>query len=482
VTGSEGLREWIQAVEARGELTRIAGADPASEIGPIVSSVARERNRPALLFERIKGDTTNTRILSNAMGSIWQLAFTLGLECGPTAHPLDLVQAWRQRVGHLRWAEPVRVETAPLFENVLTDSAIAVTAFPTPSWHDRDGGRYIGTGSAVITRDHDTGQVNVGTYRVMVVDDTTVTVWMEAIRDGTRHLQSWFRQGKSCPIAVVVGMDLPMFIAASLRIPPDCPDEYWFAGAIKDEPVALVEGPYTGLPLPATAELVLEGECVEGDLAMEGPFGEWPGYYVSRRAPSQAIRVKTVLYRHEPIILGRPPIRPPSSQALIRNVFRSAVSWNEMERAGLSGLRGVWYHEAGGDGFLRVLSIRQEYEGHGIQAAQLLLHTRNGLQNGKYVIVVDDDVDPTDLGEVMWAVTTRTDPASALHLVNGLATISLDPANRPGQTTMARLIVDACRPFSRRADSPETLDVPSREAIAALQAKWPQLATWYGST
>jgi 4-hydroxy-3-polyprenylbenzoate decarboxylase len=270
-------------------------------------------------------------------------------------------------------------------------------------------------------------------------------------------------------------VDLPIFIASSLRIPTDCPNEYWFAGAIKDAPIPLVKGPHTGLPLPATAELVLEGECVEGDTALEGPFGEWPGYYVSEQAPAQAVRVQSVLHRNAPIILGRPPLRPPSSQALIRNVFRSAVSWNEIERAGVTGIRGVWYHEAGGDGFLRVLALTPQYEGHSLQAANLLLHTNNGLMNGKYAIVVDEDVDPTDLDEVMWAVSTRTDPATALTLVHGLATVPLDPANRPGQTTMTRLIIDACRPFARRANYPEALDATSPESLAALQRKWPQL-------
>ena len=105
-----------------------------------------------------------------------------------------------------------------------------------------------------------------------------------------------------------------VFIAASLRIPTDCPNEYWFAGAIKDSAIPIVKGPTTGLPLPATAELVLEGECTQGDTALEGPFGECPGYYVSKQAPAQAVRVKAVLHRHEPILLGRPPIRPQSDR------------------------------------------------------------------------------------------------------------------------------------------------------------------------
>jgi UbiD family decarboxylase len=475
VAGYHDLRDWIEAIEARGELIRIPGASPSEEIGAIVSAVARERNRPSLLFEQIAGDRTGTRILANLMGSMSQLAYTLGLEGGSAAHLLDIVEGWRRRVGHLQWTAPVEVETAPLFENVKTGAEVAVTQFPTPLWHARDGGRYIGTGSAVITRDHDSGEVNVGTYRVMVVDDSTVTVWIESIRDGIRHLNSWFRQGKPCPIAIVAGVDLPVFIAASLRIPTDCPNEYWFAGAIKDAAIPIVKGPTTGLPLPATAELVLEGECTQGDTALEGPFGEWPGYYVSKQAPAQAVRVKAVLHRHQPILLGRPPIRPPSSQALIRNIFRAAVSWNEIERAGVGGIRGVWYHEAGGDGFLRVLSLSPQYEGHSLQAANLLMSTNNGLMNGKYAIVVDDDVDPTDLNEVMWAVATRTDPSRNMHLLHGLATIPLDPANEPGQRTMPRLIVDACRPFGRRNEFAETLDVPDRETIAALLAKWPQL-------
>jgi 4-hydroxy-3-polyprenylbenzoate decarboxylase len=110
-----------------------------------------------------------------------------------------------------------------------------------------------------------------------------------------------------------------------------------------------------------------------------------------------------------------------------------------------------------------------------VQAAQVLLHCSTGLGNAKYVIVVDDDVDPTDLDQVMWAVVTRSDPSTALTLVAGLPTSPLDPSNAEGQSTMTRLIIDACRPIRSRAAYPAVLETPGTKVIAALKEKWPEL-------
>lgn len=470
-----GLRDWLGAIDAKNELVRVNGVDPNLEIGEIVSAVARERNRPALLFENIKGDASGSRILANALESVTRLGHTLGLTVGPSAGIMEIVQAWRRKATELQWQEPIKVDGSPVLDNVMEGRNIDLSYFPTPKWHPRDGGRYLGTGCAVVTRDRESGQVNLGTYRVMVVDDSTVTVMMESSRDGSRHLASWFRHREASPVAVVLGAELAAYIAASLKIPPECPDEYWFAGAINGRPMATVRGPWSGLPLPASAELVLEGECIEGDELPEGPFGEWTGYYGRPQAPTQAIRLKRVLFRDHAIILGRPPIRPPSSQALIRNIFRSALAWNQLEKAGVSNIRGVWFHEAGGDGLLRIVSLTPQHAGHSVQAAQVLLHCSTGLGNAKYVIVVDDDVDPTNLEQVMWAVVTRSDPSSALTLVAGLPTSPLDPSNAEGQSTMTRVIIDACRPIRSRAAYPAVLELPGAKSIAALKEKWPEL-------
>jgi 4-hydroxy-3-polyprenylbenzoate decarboxylase len=134
-------------------------------------------------------------------------------------------------------------------------------------------------------------------------------------------------------------------------------NEFDVAGAVRGRPLPVIRAPLTGLPVPATAEIIVEGEIRPDEVREEGPFGEWAGYYASGRKPEPIVRVRSVLYRDDPIVLCIPG-KPPNDNTFFRSPLRAALIWNELERAGVPGVVGVWSHEAGGGRMMTVVSIR----------------------------------------------------------------------------------------------------------------------------
>ena len=263
--------------------------------------------------------------------------------------------------------------------------------------------------------------------------------------------QYWTKK-QACPVAVVCGIEPVLFAAASLGLPWGV-SEYDFAGHVAGRPFEVVTGEHTGLPIPAHAEIVLEGEMPPPDVESrpEGPFGEWTGYYASATRPAPVIHVKRVYYRNDPIItvVGDLKIYPLDSYLSL--LFRSAEIWNELEKCGVTDVKGVWQLESGMR-FLQVISLRQRYGGHARQAAHVALGAREGGYLGRFVIVVDDDIDPSNMADVLWAIATRCDPETSIEIMRGCWSSPIDPRIPPerraqGDFTNSRAIIDACRPF-----------------------------------
>ena len=160
---------------------------------------------------------------------------------------------------------------------------------------------------------------------------------------------------------------------------------------------------------------------------MEGPFGEWTGYYASPSRAEPIIKVKAIYFRNDPIILGSPPSKPSPSNIQNR-IQRSIAIEDHLKSCGLPGIKGVWLHEPGGTRYLLAISIKQNYPGHAKQVAMAALGSKNSNYVGRFVIVVDDDIDVTDLNDVMWAASTRCDPKEAISIIDGFWTSPLDPA------------------------------------------------------
>jgi len=365
---------------------------------------------------------------------------------------------------------PVEVAGGALLENVKTGDDIDLFKIPVPRWHEHDGGYYIGTGDMVIMRDPDTGWINASIYRVQVHGRNKVTVQFDhAGRHGAIIAKKYWDRGKPCPLAVVNGQDPALFIAGFEYLPEGA-SEYEFAGAIKGAPIETHPGPVTDLPIPAHAEIILEGELLptSQETLPEGPFGEFTGYYATDTRPCPVMVVSAVHHRHDPILLGSPPMKPPRFHFGLP--FRAAGIWSNLESAGVTDVTGVWQHVAQ---LMTVVALAQRYDGHAKRAA--LVAAANSYM-GRLVVVVDDDVDPSDINDVMWAIATRCEPAEQIDIVRNAWSSALDPRIPPdakarGVTSHSKLIIEACRPFPWIDKFPPTSALSLDEA-RAIEEKW----------
>ncbi|WP_434511731.1 UbiD family decarboxylase [Desulfitobacterium sp. AusDCA] len=464
------LREWMEKVEAMGELQEVNEANWETEIGAITDLYQQKPGSPALLFDKIPGYPEGHRVLSNSCMSLKRVAFSLELPLD--LNPMELVKAWQQKEKNMKPIAPREVTKGPLLENVRVGKDVNLLDFPIPKWHEQDGGRFIGTACLVVMKDPDTGWVNFGAYRVQSDEKDWAILRMSPGRDGIYIRDKYWKQGKPCPVAVVVGQDPLLYMVSGIEVPHGV-SEYDYAGGIRGEAYDVVPGPITGIPLPATAELAFEGEMYEGENAPEGPFGEWTGYYAGGVAPEPVIRIKSILHRNNPIILGSAPAIPPSDTTFYRTPMRSAMIWNQLEGAGVAGVKGVWAHELGGGRLFTVVSIEQLHPGSARQAGLVAANCQANAYCGRITIVVDEDIDVTDLNKVLWAVVTRCDPAQDLEIIRRAWSTRLDPLAYPEDRRQLnnRLVIDACIPFEKRKTFP-AVATTSPELKAQMMKKW----------
>ncbi len=460
------LREFLKRVEAAGELLRMPGVDWNLEMGTLAEIVNQRRSdtgAPAILFEDIPGYPKGFRVLSGATNSMKRLAITMGFPV--PGHSLDAVRSYRDRMQTHEPIPPRVVKHGPVLENVLRDDQVNLLKFPVPFLHELDGGRYIGTDDLVIMRDPEQGWVNGATYRVMVQDEKRVNIWMSPGKHGRQIREKYFSQGKPCPVLISCGHDPLLFLAGGNELRFGL-SEYDYAGGHRGQPFEVVLSELHGLPMPAHAEIVLEGELIDGETAPEGPFGEFTGYYAGGRSDQPVIRVRRIYHRNDPILTMATPMRPPSDFSYSKCVMKAGMIWDEVERAGLSGVKGVWCHEAGGARMLNVIAIKQAYAGHSKQAGMAAATCQSGSYLGRLVVVVDDDIDPTDLFDVMWSMCTRCDPAEDIDIIRKMWSGPLDPRIPRGTSWNSRAVIDACRPFEMLNSFP-----PVARASAALRSK-----------
>jgi len=467
---SKDLREWLEKVRELGDLREINGAHWNLEIGPITELAYKgTTTRPAIIFDEIKDHPKGYRVLVNMVHSLKRLALTLGMPLDIT--PTKFVLKWREMVKSLEPIPPRVVKDGPVLENVQRGDDVDLYKFPTPQWHEYDGGRYIGTANITITRDPDEGWVNFGVYRVVIHDKNTLGFYVSPGKHGRIHREKYFNQKKPCPVAISFGHDPLLFLIGTIEVPFGV-SEYDYAGGLRGEPIEVIEGQVTGLPIPASSEIVIEGESISGEERMEGPFGEWPGYYSSSQRPEPTIRVKAVMHRNNPILCGSPPFPPPTGALYYRGLMRSAMIWEALESAGIPDIRGVRCHELAGHRFMTIVSIKQRYPGHAKQVGMIASQCRPAAYLGRYVIVVDEDIDIFNNDEVLWAIASRSDPQESIDIIRRCWSGPLDPAiplARKGHNS--RAIIEACRPYEWLDKFPKTVE-SSPELREKILKKW----------
>ena len=465
-----GLRDWLDKVDKMGELKTLEGIDWNLEMGAVVDVLYREHPPypPALIFDKIKGHAEGFRALFGHFASPQRIALTLGIT-QDFDHVLEFERVYHEKIKRCVPIPREEVKSGEVHENVQEGDQVDLLKFPAPLLHERDGGRYLGTGHLVITKDPDSNWINVGTYRMMLHDRNTAGIYIGPGKHASIHRQKYFAKGAPVPINVVLGSEPLIWFASCCPVPAGL-SEFDFAGGLAGEALQVVESDITGLPYPADAEIVLEGEMRPGELKDEGPFGEWPGYYASARRPEPFMRVKRVLHRNNPILSGANPARPPHTLTLLRAITRSAHVWEELEKAGVPDVRGVWSHEPGPRQFT-VVAIKQRYPGHAKQAALLAAQCFSGGYQNRFTIVVDDDIDPTRIEDVVWALSTRCDPETDIDILRRCWSSSLDPMIPPGSKALmnSRAVVDACKPYEWMKDFPPVAETSAELRKSVLE-------------
>lgn len=468
------LRDYIKHALELGECKIIEDANWDLEIGAVTDIISKSES-PMILFDKIKDYAPGYRVLTNPFGSYKLVSLVFGLP--PSNKGLDLVKAWRERnKGGFKSISPIQVKTGPVMENVLRGDDVNLFKFPTPRWHEGDGGRYIGTGCIVITRDPDSGWVNLGTYRVQIHDEKTATIQIDDGHDGDIMRKKYWLKGLACPVAVVCGQDPVLTHVGALRLPYGT-SEYDYAGWMRGQPIEVIRGQVTDLPIPATAEIVLEGEIVppEVETRIEGPFGEYPGYYAGHPSPQAAFRVKSILHRDAPILLGNPPSKTWPSYWHTRNIGMAAMIWDAIERR-LPGIKGVWIVDDAAI-TMPVISIEQQFAGHAKAAAMIVMGSSLFC---RFIVVVDDDVDPSNISEVLWAISTRCDPKTGIEILSDIPSNIKDPLVPPDKRELNYFatsvgIIMACKPYNWIKDFPPVIKA-SPDLLKKIENKWPGIS------
>ncbi|MDO8721376.1 MAG: UbiD family decarboxylase [Syntrophales bacterium] len=486
------LREWIELLRSAGELREIkAEVDWNKEMATISRNVTSKEG-PALLFSNIKDykDGVFRTVFSGGLAARRRVALAVGLTKDGTYK--EIVRTMKERL--LKPIKPVIVATGPVKENIVKGKDIDLYKIPVPFLHTLDGGRYIDTACAIVTRDPDTGDINLGTYRGMIADKNHIAKLLATTAHWGNHFAKYRDRGEPMPVAVCYGIDPTLLTCSATPVQhPPGTSEYDFAGGLRGAAVEVVKCETLDLLVPARAEIIVEGliSTDPKDFMMEGPFGEYPGTYGGMASPKPTIEVKCVTYRNNPIYTsnseGSSPGRWCESPYYVVPMD-CALIWNAMESAGVPNVLDVWGNPVtSGPNNVRV-KIKKIYRGHAKQAACAIWGTTLAAYTSKNVIVVDDDIDIHNDEDVEWAFSYRVnaemhdiqffhicigsmlDPSIPLHERNTL---------KYGQGKASRVLIDATVNWELEPEEqyggkrfPPLCTVPDPEDQALVERRW----------
>ncbi|HEV2347214.1 MAG TPA: menaquinone biosynthesis decarboxylase [Actinocrinis sp.] len=420
----EDLRSFLKTLEREGELRRIkAQVDPYLEVGEITDRVQKAHG-PALLFENVKG--SDLPLAMNVFGTQRRLCLALGIksldEIGERIgellkpelpHGLSGFKDALGKVAQLRSVPPKHVKGAPCQQIVLTDDQVDLNALPALHTWPQDGGAFFNLG-LTHTKHPETGQRNLGLYRLQRHDARTIGMHWQIHKDSTNHYAVARRLGERLPVAIAFGCPPVVTYAATAPLPADV-DEYLFAGFIQRERIELVGCKTVPLQVPAQCEVVLEGWLEPGVTRPEGPFGDHTGFYTPIE-PFPALTVTAVTMRKDAmlqsIVVGRPPTEDgPLGKAterfflpLLKMIVPDIVDYDLPETGG--------FHNCA------IVSIDKRYPKH----AQKVMNAIWGahlMSLTKLIVVVDADCDVHDYAQVSWRAFGNVDYARDLLLTEG---------------------------------------------------------------
>ena len=486
------LREFIDRLEAAGRLARIK--EPVSsvlELTEIHTRVLAEGG-PALLFENVikaDGGQSSMPVLTNLFGTVERVAWGMNREPHELRQVGETLAFLRQPEPPGGWREalemfpllktvmsmrPKTIGRAPVHEVVLQGDDIDLSELPIQSCWPGEPAPLI-TWPLVVTKGPGTRReddYNLGIYRLQVIGkNTTLMRWLKH-RGGAQHHQRWGKvKPEPMPVAVVLGAD-PGTILAAVTPVPETVSEYAFAGLLRGAKVELVDCKTVPLKVPAEAEIVLEGHVSLSDYGDEGPYGDHTGYYNSvERFP--VFTISAITRRERPIYLttytGRPPDEPSVLGEALNEVFIPLLAQQFPE------IVDFWLPPEGCSYRIAVVSIRKGYPGHAKRIMMAVWSYLRQFMYTKFVIVVDDDINARNWKDVMWAVSTRVDPARDLTIIENTPIDYLDFAS-PVSGLGSKLGLDATNkwPGETTREWGEKIAMAD-DIVARVTEKWPQL-------
>jgi 4-hydroxy-3-polyprenylbenzoate decarboxylase len=450
----KNLREYIAALEEHGELKRVKKeVDWNLEAGAITRLVC-EKGLPSPLFEKVKG-YPGYRILGAPISTFRKLAIAMGLS--PETSIKELIDIYLQRKNKLTKPVIVDKSQAPCKENIDIGDQVDLLKFPAPMLHDGDGGRYLCTWQINVTKDPDTGRVNWGCYRGMVATKNTITGSVSPAKDIGTHFQKYRAKKTAMPFAIAIGPEPVSGFIAGARVAATI-YEAELAGALRQEPVELVKCETVDLEVPATAEIVIEGEISLTETDWEGPFGEFVGYSATGRGRSPVWKVKAVTYRNNPILTISNTGVPVDEYHLDVGLVRSAELYDKLRSEGVPAAAVNAPPE--GVGFLVIVSVSGRAPNIAERVASCIWGSAQGT-HAPFVMVVNDDVDVFDIWQVIHAMVTRCHPYRNIWKVERASAIPFMTflnAYERQQRLGAKVCFDCTWP----ADWDATVDIPPK--------------------
>ena len=441
----EDTSQFIEELEKAGELKRVkTEVDTNLEIAEILRR-AMYSNGPAILFENVKN--YDMPVLGNAFGSLKRLE--IGLETTDFTEigqrivdltKMDIPSGFLNKIKKLPELSKMS-DSFPKLENsgpvteVFSDSP-SFDKLPILKTWSKDAGKFI-TFGLVATKHPETGIRNLGVYRMQIVDSTHALMHWQKHKRGAHHHELKKEKGEKIEVAIIIGGD-PATVFSGVAPVPEGLDKYLFAGITRKKGIKTVKCKTVDLEVPANAEIVLEGYVDPSDTRDEGPFGDHTGYYTPKE-PFPTFTLTGVMQRKKPIylttVVGKPILEDSYIGKVIERSFLPLIRMFQPEVVDFAMPAAGWFQG------LAIISIKKRYPG---QAKKVMmgLWGMGQLSLTKIFIVVDDDVNVHSMDDVLWAVTTRTDPARDTIIIDNTPTDTLDPAS-PLVNLGSKLGIDA---------------------------------------
>ena len=476
------LRQFLTLLEQRGQLRRITTpVDSDLEVAEIANRLLLAGG-PALLFENVKGASMPLAI--NIMGTVERVCWAMNMdqvaELETLGEKLALLYQPRppkklsqavtlgKALFDVVKAKPMRDLLPPCHQVVLKDDQVDLTRMPLLRVYPGDAGKVITLG-IMITKDPENGIPNVGVYRLQLQSKNTATVQWLSVRGCSRHLRKAAERGQKLEVAIAIGVDPLLIMAAATPLPIDL-SEWLFAGLYAGKGIYLAKCKTVDLEVPADAEIVLEGTITPGETAVDGPAGDHIGYYGGVNEQAPLLRFHCMTHRKNPVYMTTFSGRPPKEDAMMAIALNRI--YNPILRQQVPEIQDFFLPMEGLSYKAAILSIDKAYPGQARRAAFAFWSALPQFSYTKFVVVVDKSINIRDPRQVMWAVTSKVDPARDVFILPDNPFDRLDFATeKPGLGS--RMGIDATTKVYPETDRPWSDELrPDPDTAALVDKRW----------